>query len=146
MIIIFASDHAGFSLKEKLMQWLGDKKNVTLIDVGATTKNFSDDYPFFAAAGARAVLDTKNAKGIFVCGSGVGMAITANRFKGIRALQAEFAETVRRGCREDHANVMVLGARILSFAQAKKLVTVFLHTTPSRAARHAKRVQYIDQV
>ena len=146
MTIIFACDHAGFVLKQKLINWLGAKSDVVVIDVGATTKNKKDDYPIFAYAGAQAVKDTKNAKGIFICGSGVGMAITANRVARIRAVHAESSPVVRRARQEDDVNVLVLGARIITNQEAKKLVTIFLKTKFSHASRHSKRVHLIDRI
>jgi len=146
MTIIFACDHAGFALKNKLLQWVGKNYSAACIDVGATSLNVKDDYPIFGRAGAHAVQDTKNALGIFICGSGAGMAITANRFSGIRAVQAESVAAVRRARREDHANVLVLGSRIISFSQAQKLVREFLQTRPSKAVRHTRRIGLIERV
>lgn len=146
MTIILACDHAGFALKKTIADWLDATSSATVIDIGATTKNEKDNYPVFAAAGARAVLDTKNAKGIFICGSGAGMAIVANRFAGIRAVQAESQAAVRRARQEDDANVLVLGSRIISSQQAKKLVSIFLTTNFSRISRHTKRIQLIDRL
>lgn len=143
MNIILASDHAGFDLKEYLSAWL-TKHGYTVIDIGAMKKKPQDDYPLYAREGARAVLDTPQSVGIFVCGSGVGMAITANRMKGIRASQAESVATARRARKEDNANVLVLGARIVSQKKALAFVRTFLHTPYSKAARHTRRVSLID--
>lgn len=145
-MLIFSSDHAGLHLKNKIIKWLSAQKGFSFVDVGSTTMKRNDDYPVFAAAGVRAVCDTKHAKGIFICGSGVGMAIAANRFAGIRAVSAESVEMVRRACREDHVNVLVLGARIITYAKAQKIISVFLHTPPSLAKRHLKRIRLIDQL
>ena len=146
MVLIFASDHAGLPLKNKIMEWLSAQKGISFVDVGSTVLRSTDDYPVFAAAGARAVRDTRRAKGIFICGSGAGMAIVANRFPGVRAVSAESVDVVRRACREDHANVLVLGARIVTYAKAQKIIKTFLQTSPSPAKRHLKRIRLIDQL
>lgn len=146
MTLIFASDHAGLHLKNKIIKWLSVQKALSFVDVGSTTVKRNDDYPVFAAAGSRAVRDTRGAKGIFICGSGVGMAIVANRFTGIRAVSAESVEMVQRACREDNVNVLVLGARIITYVKAQKIINVFLKTTPSSAKRHRQRIRLIDQI
>ena len=146
MTIIFASDHAGYTLKQKLMAWTAQKRGMTCIDVGAVTLDRDDDYPLFAHAGSRAVLDTPGAMGIFMCGSGVGMAIVANRHKGIRAAYAESVSMVRSARTDDDINVLVLGGRRVKIAQAKKIVDVFLHTRASQEKRHVRRREQIERM
>lgn len=143
--IIVVADHAGFALKEKISIWLS-KMGYTVIDIGAPAYKKNDDYPLYAKEGARAVLDTAQSIGVFFCGSGVGISVVANRFKGIRAVHAESVATVKRARKEDYVNVLVLGARIVSETKAKRLVNTFLMTQPSKEPRHLRRIKLIDAI
>lgn len=144
MIIVVAADHAGFNLKQKLVLWL-KKKRFDVVDVGADRFIAKDDYPIYASMGAKAVKNANHAKGIFICGSGVGMTIQANRFKGIRAFSCESSEVARRACDEDDANVLVLGARIVAEKDAKKIISTFLRTPFSGHTRHRRRLRLIER-
>lgn len=143
MKIVLTADHAGFHLKQQIADWL-NKKKVDVVDVGPIRKIPNDDYPLYARKAVEEVKAHTDTLGIFVCGSGVGMAIVANRFKGIRAAQAESVATARRAKKEDHANVLVLGSRIISFPLAQKIVSAFLTSRNSTAVRHRRRVRQID--
>jgi ribose 5-phosphate isomerase B len=143
MKIILVSDHAGFALKQKMSIWLATKGH-EVIDVGPTSVRRQDDYPIWAKRGAEALLASPKAQGIFICASGVGMAIAANRFKGIRAVCAEKKEIAVCAKREDHANVLTLGARRLTFSQSKVLAAAWLVTPVSVAHRHVRRVRELD--
>jgi ribose 5-phosphate isomerase B len=138
--IVIGSDHAGFRLKEtikaRLLEW-----GVVVDDVG-TTNEASVDYPDFAAAAAHRVTSGQNDRGILVCGTGIGMAIAANKVRGIRAAAAIEPESARL-CREHNdANILTLGARLTTGDDAAALVRLFLDT-PFAGGRHQRRVDKI---
>jgi ribose 5-phosphate isomerase B len=140
MRIALGADHAGVDLKNQLklrLQSLG----FTCHDFGAST-NESVDYPDFAAAVGRSVATGENDRGILVCGSGLGMAIAANKIAGIRAVAVSDAESARLGREHNDANVLALGARITSPDQAANFVDIFL-TTPFAGGRHQRRVDKV---
>jgi len=110
--ICIASDHAGYDLKEKIKIFL-ISKNVSVIDLGPQSKK-SVDYPDYAKKTAKRVLKKKSDVGILVCGSGTGMAITANKFKGIRAAQCYSKKSTILSRQHNNANIICLGSRILS--------------------------------
>ena len=138
MTLIFASDHAGFELKKIIMGTIS--KNVRIIDVGSKSKKQDDDYPVYATLGVQELKKHKNALGIFVCGSGVGMAMAANRHKGIRAANVESKNAAVRSRREDNANVLVLGSRLMSKNDALSIVRAWLNAKFTNAARHRRRL------
>jgi ribose 5-phosphate isomerase B len=138
--IVIGSDHAGFRLKEtikaRLLKW-----GVVVDDVG-TTSEASVDYPDFAAAAAHRITSGQDDRGILVCGTGIGMAIAANKVKGIRAAAAIEPESARL-CREHNdANILTLGARLTTADDAAALVRLFLDT-PFAGGRHQRRVDKI---
>lgn len=145
MRIIVCADHAGFAWKQKLALWLASQGH-DVIDVGAKSYRQDDDYPPIAKRGVVALSAGQKAVGIFVCGSGVGMAIAANRFKGIRAAHAESVQVAVRARQEDFANVLVLGSRIGTFAEAKAIVKAWLKARPSSASRHKRRVRLLGSL
>ncbi|MDR1113168.1 MAG: ribose 5-phosphate isomerase B [Bacteroidales bacterium] len=139
MNIIIASDHAGFNLKSQIMQHYADK--YCFSDCGAFSAE-SVDYPDFAHQLVKKMLQTGN-PGILICGTGNGMAITANKYAGIRAAlcwKTEIAELARR---HNNANVLVLPARHIDNELAFNLIDLFF-TTSFEGGRHEKRVQKID--
>ena len=138
--ICIASDHAGFDLKEKIKDFLINK-NVSVIDLGPFTRK-SVDYPDYAKKVAKRVLLKKSDAGILVCGSGTGMAITANKFKGIRAAQCynKFVTILSR--QHNNANIICLGSRILKSKETFSLINYFL-STKFEAGRHQKRINKI---
>jgi len=141
--IIIASDHGGFELKEELKNYLIEK-GINTKDVGITVKE-SVDYPDMAEALAKEVLADSEAKGLLVCGTGIGISIAANRFKGIRAALVHDAFGARM-CREhNNANVIVLGGRTTGIEVAKECLDIFLSTNFS-GDRHERRVNKIDNL
>lgn len=145
MTIILSSDHAGFLYKKKMADWLVSLGH-TVVDAGPDHFVTTDDYPVYARKGARQIKTTPNSFGIFICGSGAGMVIVANRFPWVRAVAAETAAVARRSRDEDDANVLVIGSRIISFAAAKKLVAVFLKTPFSGLKRHQRRIDMLSKI
>ncbi|RJQ36738.1 RpiB/LacA/LacB family sugar-phosphate isomerase [Candidatus Parcubacteria bacterium] len=145
MEIILAADHRGFKLKEELKGHLAAAGH-DLIDVGAETYEATDDYVDFAAEGAKEVLIGEDRVGIFLCGSGHGMDIVANRHKGIRAALC-WNESVARQSREhDDANVLVLPADWLSKHDAEVIADAWLASSFSGAERHERRLKKIREV
>ncbi len=135
--IAIASDHAGFALKETLKAELAAAGYVPL-DLGAYSEE-SVDYPDFGHAMADAIKAGKATCGVLICGSGIGISIAANRHNHIRAALCHSEETARLSREHNDANVLVLGARIVSEEIAKSALQAFL-TTPFAGGRHAGRV------
>ena len=138
--ICIASDHAGYDMKEKIKDFLIDK-DISVIDLGPFTSN-SVDYPDYAKKVAKRVLLKRSDAGILVCGSGTGMAISANKFKGIRAAQCYSKSSTILSREHNNSNIICLGSRMLKYKDALKYVTYFLNTK-FIGGRHQKRVDKI---
>jgi ribose 5-phosphate isomerase B len=138
--ICIASDHAGYDMKEKIKDFLL-VKDIPVIDLGPFT-DASVDYPDYAKRVAKRIVLKKSDVGILVCGSGTGMAITANKFKGIRAAQCynKFVTILSR--QHNNANIICLGSRILKSKETFSLINYFL-STKFEAGRHQKRINKI---
>ena len=136
--IFITSDHAGFCLKTPLDQYLKDK-GYDVVDLGPNTDAVSVDYPLFAQKLCAAIKTEPEAKGIAICGSGIGMSIAVNRFSFIRGALVYTNEAAKLSRQHNNANVLCLGARMTDFEQAKNLVDTFL-TTPFDGGRHERRV------
>jgi ribose 5-phosphate isomerase B len=135
-MIYLGADHRGFELKEKLKSYLGELGYVC-DDLGAYTYNIEDDYPDFARKLVnKGDWGDKGDKGILICGSGVGMAVAANRFKGVRAGGPEGKDV--------DLNVLTLAADFLTEEQAKEAVKTFLEAKFSGEERHRRRIAKID--
>ena len=141
-MIILASDHAGFLLKEKLKKYF-KQNNMPFIDVGANEIIPDDDYPDYAKKASELVLSDEKNKGVFVCGTGIGMAIAANKVKGIFASNITSAKFARLASSHNHINVITLSGRFTSFNNAKKIVRNFLNTQKEEG-RHTRRIQKIE--
>lgn len=139
--IILGSDHAGFDLKEKVKTAL-DRLGVPYEDVG-TQSTESVDYPDYAHRVAEAVEKGRYARGIVVCGTGLGVSMAANRHPGVRAAVAYDEETARLSREHNDANVLALGGRVLTTETALRILDVWL-STPFAGGRHQARVKKID--
>ena len=138
--VLLASDHAGFKLKNKIKLFLIKKGN-TVLDLGTQNTN-SVDYPDYAHLLSKKMNNDKNQAGILICGSGIGMVMTANKHKNIRAALCYNLKSAKL-CREhNNANVMALGSRLIKTSTAIKCVNTFLKTKFD-AGRHLKRVKKI---
>ena len=137
-VIFLGADHAGFELKEKLKPWLEAQK-FTVVDLSPKFVE-GDDYPKHAFAVAKHVAKTKDARGVLVCGTGVGVSIAANRIKGARAFDAFDERTTKFAREENNVNVIALSGWHQTPEQALKLLQIFFTTKFSSAARHARRV------
>lgn len=139
--MIIGSDHAGFKLKEKIKKYLQELKQPAE-DLGTNSEE-PVDYPLIAKKVAKEVAKT-NSIGILVCGSGIGMCITANKIKGIRAALCYDEETATLSRQHNNANILCLGARTSPAKDYKKIIKKFLTTEPSNEERHKKRVEEMD--
>ncbi len=138
MKIALAADHAGYPLKQHILEVLTDLGYET-IDLGVETDAVPSDYPDAAAAVAHTLLDGRAERGILICGSGVGASIAANKFKGIYACVCHDIYSAHQGVEHDRMNVLCLGARIVGEAVAEELSLAFLKAEPSEAERHQRR-------
>jgi len=139
--LILASDHAGFELKQRLKQTL-ERLGVAYEDLG-THSTDPVDYPDYARKVAEVISREEAERGVLVCGSGQGMAITANRFRGVRAALAYDEETARLSRAHNDSNVLALGGRTLDHELAERILETWL-TAPFEGGRHATRVLKID--
>ena len=138
--IFISSDHAGFKLKEFIKIYLS-KKKLDFKDLGPKNDN-RVDYPDFAHKVAKKVKTGKNNIGILICGSGTGMNIAANKHKKVRAAQCFSIKSTKLSRLHNDANIITLGARIISKKNALKFVSIFLNTNFD-GGRHVKRVKKI---
>ena len=138
--IALASDHAGFEEKEKLKKIL-DEIGVEYEDLGTDSLE-SVDYPDFAAKVGEAVASGAAEQGILVCGSGIGVAIAANKIRGVRAAQAWNAETARLARQHNDANVLTIGARVIPEAEIPAIVKAWF-AADFAGGRHEKRIEKI---
>ena len=138
--ICIASDHGGFKLKESIKDYLINK-NISIIDLGPY-ENKTVDYPDFARKLANRIKGKKSDIGILVCGSGTGMAISANKFKTIRAAVCYSKRSTRLSREHNNANIIALGSRLTNKKLSLKLVEIFLKTK-FEGGRHLKRVNKI---
>ena len=138
--ISLASDHAGFVLKEIIKKRL-TKQKIKVFDLGPTTKD-SVDYPDYAKKVARNVCSKRTNMGILVCGSGTGMAMSANKFRKIRAAVCYNSASTRLSRTHNNANILALGSRLTNNKKALKLVNIFL-STKFEGGRHLRRVKKI---
>ena len=140
--IAIASDHAGIDLKNKIIEFLEEK--YTVKDFGTYDKQ-SCDYPVYAAKVAKAILNKEFDKGILICGTGIGMQIAANRFKGIRAVCAENSFSAKLSVEHNNSNVLTLGQRVIGEGLAKDIVTTWLNSV-FLGERHERRVNMLDNL
>ena len=143
MKIALGADHAGYELKEKIKQHL-QQKQIAVQDDG-TNSTESVDYPDFAAKVAHDVSGRRADLGILVCGSGIGMAISANKIDGIRAANVSSEYEAQMSREHNNANVLALGSRILQEDEAIRIVDKWLATSFA-GGRHERRVEKITQL
>jgi len=141
--IALGADHAGFELKEALKGWLIDQ-GYQVLDYG-THSTDSVDYPDYAAQVALAVADQKVERGVLVCGTGIGMAITANKVPGVRAALCSDLYTARMSREHNDGNVLTLGGRLMGREMAVDILRMWLETDFA-GGRHQRRVDKIADV
>jgi ribose 5-phosphate isomerase B len=138
--ICISSDHAGFKLKESIKDFLINK-NISIIDLGPMNEN-SVDYPDYAKKVSNRIKSKRSDIGILVCGSGTGMAISANKIKGIRAAVCYNSKSTRLSRQHNDANIIAIGSRLTKKNTALQLVSIFLETK-FEGGRHLRRVKKI---
>ncbi|MFQ6773322.1 MAG: RpiB/LacA/LacB family sugar-phosphate isomerase [Clostridia bacterium] len=142
MKVYIGCDHNGLKLKEKLITYLKNN-GIVPVDIGATEYNKDDDYNTFARIMCKKIKENKDSRGILICGTGVGMCIQANRFKGIRAVLGDRRDTVRMARRHNDVNVLALGANSTSPTNAMIRTATFI-TTRFDGGHYAKRNELLD--
>lgn len=141
MRVVLGSDHAGYELKQQLIDYVRELGHEVL-DVG-THSTASVDYPDFSEAVGQAVIEKRADRGILICGSGIGSVISVNKIPGIRAGVCHDCYSAHQGVEHDDMNVLVMGARIIAVALAQDLVKVFLSAEFSNEDRHRKRLDKV---
>jgi RpiB/LacA/LacB family sugar-phosphate isomerase len=144
MKLVIGSDHAGFDLKQEISAALRAQGH-DVLDVG-TRSTAPVDYPDFAEAVSRAVLDGRAERGVLICGSGVGASVAANKLRGIRAATCHDTYSAHQGVEHDDMNVLVLGARVIGAAVAHELVRVFVAARFSGEERHVRRLEKLKAI
>ena len=142
MRIALGADHAGFELKEKVLSLLADLGHQAL-DLG-THDLQPVDYPDFAEAVGRAVIEGRAERGIVICGSGVGASVAANKVRGIRAGLCHDTYSAHQGVEHDDMNVLVLGSRVIGPELARELVRAFLAARFTNEERHRRRLAKVE--
>jgi ribose 5-phosphate isomerase B len=142
MNVIIGSDHAGYDMKEECRLFLENLSEYKVSDVGVYSRE-SSDYPNIAKKVAEAVANGEYAKGILICGSGIGMSIAANRYRGVRAALCHNLYLARMSRQHNDANILVMGGRVIGVGIALEMIEIFLKTE-FEGGRHKKRLDLID--
>ncbi|MCH7698038.1 MAG: ribose 5-phosphate isomerase B [Chloroflexi bacterium] len=143
MKVAIAADHGGVALKGRLMRVLDAGHE--MLDLGTNSEE-PVDYPDYARALGRAVLDGQAERGVLICGSGAGAAIAANKMRGIRAALAHDTYTAHQMVEHDDVNVCCLGARVVGAELAAEIATVFLAARFTGEERHVRRLNKVAQI
>ncbi|BAI79978.1 ribose 5-phosphate isomerase B [Deferribacter desulfuricans SSM1] len=141
--IALGSDHGGFRLKEEIKNYL-ESKGFEAIDFGTESES-SVDYPDFAFKVVKAIINGDVEKGIIMCGTGIGISITANRFPGIRAALCWDSFTAKMSRLHNNSNLLAMGGRIIGVELAKDIVDTWL-STEFEGGRHERRINKIDEL
>lgn len=142
-MIAIGSDHGGFELKKKLMEHLSER-GLEYKDFG-TYSSASCDYPVYAKAVARAVASGECDRGILICGTGIGVSMTANKVHGIRAALCGDCFSAEATRQHNDANILCMGARVVGEGLALKIADTFLDTPFSNDERHIRRISMIEE-
>lgn len=145
MNIALASDHAGYPLKQHLVEYLAAQGH-TVLDLGVDDPSVRADYPDAAQAVGRAVLDGRAERGIVTCGSGVGACIAANKMTGIYAALVHDVYSAHQGVEHDQMNVICMGARIIGTALAEEIAVSFLNAKFSDEERYLRRFLKVQAI
>ena len=141
-MIAIGSDHAGYGLKQIIIQHLDDL-GIAFNDYG-TYSSMSCDYPDFAEAVSQAIIKGQADKGILICGTGIGMSMAANRHREIRAALCDNCYSAKATREHNDANVLCMGARVLGEGLAIQIVDTFLETEFSNGANHVRRISKLS--
>jgi len=142
MNIIIGSDHGGFELKETCREFMETLGDCDVMDAGTFSED-SMDYPTVAHKVSKAVSEGEFARGILICGTGIGMSVVANRYPGVRACLCHNLFTTRLGREHNDANILVMGGRVIGKGIAIEMVELFLNT-PFEGGRHEQRLNQIE--
>lgn len=142
-MLVLAADHGGYMLKNDIAEWL-KTNGYEYIDCGTNSLE-SVDYPVYAKLGVDKILSGECSMGIFCCGTGIGISMAANRFKGIRAAVCESEVCAEMARRHNNANVLCLGGRTTGKTHAIELVKIFLTTEFDGGERHRRRIAMLDR-
>jgi ribose 5-phosphate isomerase B len=145
MRVAIGGDHAGFELKKALRSYIAELGHETL-DEGAYQYEALDDYPDFALAVAKAVINGRADRGVLICGSGIGASVAANKVVGIRAGVCAEPYSAHQGVEHDDVNVVVVGSRVTGIEVAKEIVRAFLGATFSGEERHLRRLNKVLEI
>lgn len=147
MKIFIGADHNGFEYKQDLARYL-QNAGYEVVDEGNTGIDPNDDFPQFASKVAIDILSggDPSDKGLLICGSGQGMAMAANRYKGIRASICWNLEEARSSRNDDDSNILCLSSRYLSLEESQSIITVFMNTPFAAAPRFQRRLSELDQL
>jgi len=137
-VVAFGSDHVGFEMKGELIKRLRDRFEI--MDVGPLAYDAADDYPDYAGAVARAIASGKAWRGVLICGSGVGVCITANKVAGVRACVCHDTFSAHQGVEHVDMNIICLGARIIGIELAAEIVAAFLNARFGGEDKHQRRL------
>lgn len=144
MVIYLGTDHAGYKLKEYLKKYLQNKK-LDFVDLGTYSEKEKDDYPDFAHKVCKKLIRDKKSKGVLICGTGTGMVIAANRYKGIRATLAYDKYSAEMSRKDNDSNVLCLRGRKVKFEEQERLLHEWLNTDFSNNLRHKRRIKKIEK-
>ena len=142
-MIAIGCDHGGYYLKQDIIDFL-EKNGYEYKDYG-TYSDESCDYPVYAKKVAHAVADGECEKGILICGTGIGVCITANKVKGIRAALVHDCFSAKARREHNDANIVTMGARVIGPGLATEIVRIFLETPFSNDERHIRRIKQIEE-
>lgn len=144
-MIYIGADHRGFHLKEQIKQWL-DELGYEYEDLGALELDPNDDYTQYAKLVAERISINPDDRGVVICGSGVGVDITANRFPGVRAGLAIDADQIHSARNDDDINVLALAADEIPEDEARHILETFLETEFSNDEKYLRRIEDIDDI
>jgi ribose 5-phosphate isomerase B len=145
MKISIGADHAGYEMKQNLVEYIR-KLGHQVHDVGTFEPGKPDDYPDYAVLVAQDIRSGAAERGVLVCGSGVGVSVAANKFKGIRAAMCHDHYSAHQGVEHDDMNVLVLGARIIGQMTAEDATAAFLTAKFSGEERHVRRLNKVKGI
>jgi len=143
MKIAIGNDHTGYEMKMAIIEYL-EKNGFEYKDCGCGKVN-SSDYPIYAKEVCKAIQNKECDMGILICGTGIGISITANKMKGIRCALCHDCFSAEATRLHNDANVLAMGARVIGIGHALKIVDTFLHTEFSNQERHIRRIKMMEE-
>lgn len=144
-MIYLGADHRGYELKEKIKKFLGGL-GYDYEDAGAFEYNKDDDYPEFAKLVGEKVAANPDGRGILICGSGIGVAIAANKLKGVRAGTAVSPDQVKASVNDESLNILAIPADYINEDEAQEIIKAFLDAKFSGEDRHIRRLKEIEEI